>query len=115
MQPAIQGLPTSVAGFIGVSHRGPAASLLTSLAEFQQAYPNPSKFLAMALQGFFSNGGTKCYVATIAPDDPFTTALNALAAVNLQVLCCPVEPVVSNAASLMAAHCQQMKLRFCTL
>ena len=113
--PAIAGVPTSVAGFIGVSERGPAPALLSSLAEFRQAYPHASQFLSLAVEGFFSNGGTKCYAATIAPSDPLKVALDALAAVKLQVLCCPDESMVPQAAPLLAAHCEQMKDRFCIL
>jgi len=112
--PAIQGVPTSVAG-IGVSERSPAPALLTSVAEFRQAYPHASQFLSLAVQGFFGNGGKKCYVATIAPTDPLKTALDALATVKLQLLCCSDESLVPNAASLMAAHCEKMKDRFCIL
>jgi phage tail sheath protein FI len=113
--PAIKGVPTSVAGFIGVSERGPVPVLLTSLAEFRQAHPNPSQFLSLAVEGFFANGGSQCYVATISADDSFQNALDALAPVKLQLLCCPDEGLVPNAASLMAVHCEQMKDRFCIL
>lgn len=113
--PAIVGVPTSVAGFIGVSQRGPAPALLSSLAKFRQAYPHASQFLSLAVEGFFGNGGTQCYVATIAPNDPLKIALDALAAVKLQLLCCPDESIVPQAASLLAAHCEQMKDRFCIL
>src|ERR1051326_935712 len=112
---AIQGVATSVAGFIGVSQRGPAPALFTSFAEFRQAFPNASQFLSLAVQGFFSNGGKNCYVTTIAAADPLEIALDALAAVKLQLLCFPDESLVPNAASLMAAHCEQMKDRFCIL
>ena len=115
MVPSIQNVPTNVAGFIGVSQPGPTPGLLTSLAEFREAYPNPSQFLSLAVEGFFANGGSQCYVATISAADPFQNALDALAEVKLQLLCCPDESLVPNAASLMAAHCEQMKDRFCIL
>lgn len=115
MLPPIQGVPTGVAGFIGVSQCGPKPVLLTSFAEFRQAYPNSSQFLSLAVEGFFANGGSQCYVATISTSDPFQTALDALAEVKLQVLCCPDETLVPNAAPAMAAHCEQMKDRFCIL
>lgn len=111
----IQNVPTNVAGFIGVSQPGPKPALLTSLAEFRQAYPNPSQFLSLAVEGFFANGGSQCYVATISAHDPFQTALDALGKVKLQLLCCPDESLVPGAASLMAAHCEQLKDRFCIL
>ena len=115
MLPPIQNVPTNVVGFIGVSQPGPTPGLLTSLAEFREAYPNPSQFLSLAVEGFFANGGSQCYVATISAADPFQNALDALAEVKLQLLCCPDESLVPNAASLMAAHCEQMKDRFCIL
>ena len=112
---AIPGVSTSVAGFIGVSERSPAPALLSSLAEFRQAYPHASQFLSLAVGGFFGNGGSQCYVATIAPGDPLKMALDALATVKLQILCCPDESILPQAASLLAAHCEQMKDRFCIL
>src|ERR1700739_1874745 len=113
--PAIPGGPPSVGGFMGFSDRGPAPALLTSVAEFRQAYPHASQFLSLAVQGFFGNGGTKCYVATIAPADPLKIALDALATVKLQLLCCPDESLIPNAASVLLAHCEKMKDRFSIL
>lgn len=112
---AIPGVSTSVSGFIGVSERGPAPALLTSLAAFRGAFPHASQFLSLAVEGFFGNGGAQCYVVTIAPSDPLKMALDALATVKLQLLCCPDESVVPQAASLLATHCEQMKDRFCIL
>ncbi len=86
----IAGVSTSTAGFIGVADDAtlmpetpkstkdkkdyypiyPAnkPKLLTSWEEFRQSFGDVSpgnKYLALAVYGFFNNGGTRCYVARI--------------------------------------------------
>jgi uncharacterized protein len=87
---AIEGVSTSIAGFVGKTERGPvaglvptlaapgastapAASLVTSFADFTRQYGKPlalpnvndTNYLAYAIKGFFDNGGSICYVARI--------------------------------------------------
>jgi phage tail sheath protein FI len=87
---AIEGVSTSIAGFVGKTERGPvaglvptlaapgastapAASLVTSFADFTRQYGKPlplpnvndTNYLAYAVKGFFDNGGSICYVARI--------------------------------------------------
>src|SRR5262249_20120623 len=67
----IVGVDTRTAGFIGVSQQGPAPVLVTSFAEFLTlAVLHPSQFLSLAVQGFFNNGGNRCYVVSIMPTAP---------------------------------------------
>src|ERR1700722_6432559 len=79
---AIEGVSTSIAGFVGVAERGPVAgltppsnilgspqapgaSLVTSFADFPRQFgkplalpdPNSTNYLAYAVKGFFDNGG----------------------------------------------------------
>ncbi len=66
----IEGVPTSIAGFVGTTERGPCEpTQLTSLGEFGEIYgwPAPDSFLAAALEGFFANGGERCHVARVVP------------------------------------------------
>jgi phage tail sheath protein FI len=73
--PAIVGVATDVAGFVGVTERGPTApTLVTSWAEFQQQFggfidqrpfATPYWRLPYAVRGFFENGGTRLYVARV--------------------------------------------------
>jgi phage tail sheath protein FI len=72
----IEGVSTSTAGFLGIAERGPlAATFLTSFAEFQRTFGTyytykaggqPAQaYLAFAVEGFFLNGGLRCWVARV--------------------------------------------------
>lgn len=65
----IEGVSTSTAGFVGPTERGPEyARLVTSWLDYQRWYggyiPDQS-YLAYAVQGFFANGGQRCFVSRI--------------------------------------------------
>jgi uncharacterized protein len=82
---SIEGVSTSVAGFLGPARYGPVGGrpeLLTSFADFERIYgglddlqfagantqPN---YLAHAVRAFFDNGGSKLYVTRVCtPTDP---------------------------------------------
>jgi phage tail sheath protein FI len=79
---------TDVAGFVGLTERGPlpppnatpdvavgAAVRLTSWAEFLATFGGfvPFSYLAYAVRGFFDNGGTTCYVVRVAGLTPGTS------------------------------------------
>ena len=62
----IPSLPTSVAGAVGVTERGPIgeAVLVNSFEEFQERFGGftPDSDLALAAMGFFENGGSQLWV-----------------------------------------------------
>jgi phage tail sheath protein FI len=81
---SIEGVSTSVAGFIGPTRYGPVGGepeLLTSFADFERIYggidpltfertdgtetETQHNFMAHAVRAFFDNGGTKLYVARV--------------------------------------------------
>src|SRR3954470_16798400 len=78
----IEGVGTSTAGFAGPTERGPEApQLITSWLDYQRWYggytsfqlANPAgaattetSYLPYAVQGFFENGGQRCFVARVA-------------------------------------------------
>jgi phage tail sheath protein FI len=67
----IQGVSTSIPGFVGEAERGLVngpPSLVTSFADFQRQYGNfvAQKPLAYAVQGFFANGGQQAFIARVA-------------------------------------------------
>lgn len=76
---AMEGVGTSTAGFIGLAEKGPTAGtpvLITSFAEYQrrfgsylspQRYDN-NRFLPNAVEHFFANGGSACYVMRVLPE-----------------------------------------------
>lgn len=66
----IEGVSTSIAGFVGITERGPEdVHYITSWLQFQRWYgghlPVDTTFMIHAVQGFFDNGGQRCYVARI--------------------------------------------------
>ena len=76
----LEGVSTSTAGFIGLAQRGPVEGLpqlVTSPADFQRtfgSYLSESafgnyRFLSYAVEQFFVNGGSRCFVMRVAPSD----------------------------------------------
>jgi phage tail sheath protein FI len=64
----IEGVSTSTAGFLGPTERGPTSPwLVTNFANFQNKYGGfiESSYLAYAVDGFFRNGGQRCFVGRI--------------------------------------------------
>jgi hypothetical protein len=77
---SIEGVGTSTAGFIGMTVKGPtmgAPSLVTSFADFQRQFGGylseythgEYRYLPYAVEQFFTNGGTRCFVSRVIPDD----------------------------------------------
>lgn len=66
----IEGVSTSTAGFVGIAERGPERpTLVTSWLEYQRYFGGHDRdrsFLPFAVEGFFRNGGKRCYVARVA-------------------------------------------------
>ncbi len=62
-------MSTSTAGFLGETERGPTLPrLVRSWLEFQRIYCGcfgNDKYLPYAVEGFFRNGGQRCYIARI--------------------------------------------------
>lgn len=76
----MEGVSTSTAGFVGMAERGPVSGtpvFVTGLADFSRQFGAPLsefthgqyRYLYPAVESFFANGGTRCYVARVAPED----------------------------------------------
>lgn len=68
----IEGVSTSTAGFLGLTERGPTdVRLVTSFGQFQKLYGDhvSDSFLAYAIDGFFRNGGQRCFVGRVVRSD----------------------------------------------
>lgn len=71
--PSLRGIPaldTAVAGFIGVTEKGPVgvATLVNSMSEFNSIFGGwtaDSVEMVAAVQGFFENGGSQLYVVRV--------------------------------------------------
>lgn len=71
----IEGVETSVAGFVGETERGPTApTRITSWAEYEREFggfldqaPHTTPYwrLPYAVRGFFENGGLRCYIGRV--------------------------------------------------
>ena len=77
---AIEGVGTSTAGFVGMTVKGPtigAPSLCTSFADFQRQFGGylseythgEYRYLPASVEQFFANGGTRCFVSRVVPED----------------------------------------------
>jgi uncharacterized protein len=78
----IEGVATSTAGFVGVAERGPIAPrLVTSYGEYRRLFGGyvQNRFLARGVEGFFQNGGKRCFVARVVSHDAASPALAATA------------------------------------
>lgn len=68
----IEGVSTSTAGFLGLAERGPESPrLITSWIDFQRWYGGyiyNQSYLAYAVEGFFQNGGQRCFISRIVPN-----------------------------------------------
>ena len=88
----IEGVSTSTAGFLGETERGPTVPrLVTSWLEYQRvfgSYLGSDKYLPYTVQGFFDNGGKRCYVGRVvkAGDAAPTAATVKLAAGSANAL-----------------------------
>lgn len=93
----MEGVGTSTAGFVGLAERGSttgAPVLVTNYGEFVSRFGGSLsefefgeyRYLAGAVEQFFINGGTRCYVARVIPDDAkaaeFDNGLLKVTAVN---------------------------------
>lgn len=76
----MEGVGTSTAGFVGLAQRGPIEGLpqlVTNFADFKRNYGEylsqnefgEYRFLAYAVENFFVNGGSRCFVSRVAPAD----------------------------------------------
>src|SRR4051812_44678807 len=77
----IEGGSTSTVGFVGIAERGPTApKFLGSFAEYARTYGGyvDNAFLAHAVEGFFLNGGKRCFVVRVVShgqNNPATPAV----------------------------------------
>lgn len=77
---AMEGVSTSTAGFIGLAERGPVVGtpeFITSFADYTRKFGGylsevthgKNRFLPYAVEQFFANGGSHCFVMRVAPAD----------------------------------------------
>jgi hypothetical protein len=83
----IEGVSTSTAGFLGEAERGPTyPQLVTSFPEYRRLFGGffgETKYLPYAVDGFFTNGGKRCFVARIVDRDGAKTAAKTVGSVQI--------------------------------
>ncbi len=77
---SMEGVGTSTAGFVGAAQRGQVGGvpqLVTSFADFKRKYGGylpenvfgGKRFLSYAVEHFFMNGGSRCFISRVCPSD----------------------------------------------
>ncbi|MEG2174018.1 MAG: phage tail sheath family protein [Oscillospiraceae bacterium] len=77
---AMEGVGTSTAGFIGMAEKGDVIGtpeFITSFSEYSRKFGGylteasygKNRFLPYAVEQFFANGGARCYIMRVAPED----------------------------------------------
>jgi phage tail sheath protein FI len=85
----IEGVSTSTAGFLGPTERGPEDQrLITGFEQFKRLYGGylAGSFFAYGVEGFFINGGQRCFVGRIAADDAAATSADVGAQINIEAV-----------------------------
>lgn len=88
---AMEGVGTSTAGFVGMAQKGPVKGLpvlITSMADYQRRFGGylserdygNKRFLPYAVEQFFNNGGSTCYVMRVCPESGTSCAKGILTA-----------------------------------
>jgi len=83
---SIEGVGTSAAGFVGLAEKGTvvgAPTLVTSFGAFKRLFGGflseytheGYRHLAYSVEQFFANGGTRCFVSRVVPEDAVCAAL----------------------------------------
>jgi hypothetical protein len=134
----IAGVPTSTAGFIGPSHKGPIkrATLVRSLADFERTYGNgrglrldggtlQPNYAWHAVRAFFKEGGRRLYVARV-PRWKARECRQALkyleTAGEISIVAAPGstfgqqgDGADTSIATLLIEHAERMRYRFAVL
>lgn len=77
---SMEGVSTSTAGFVGLTERGPSVGeplLVTNFSDFYRKFGGylsenefgEYRYLSYAIEQFFVNGGSRCYVMRVVPSD----------------------------------------------
>jgi uncharacterized protein len=116
MQPqSIEGVNTSNAVFLGETQTGPSTpTLVTSFIEYQRlfgGYFGEGKYMPYAVEGFFENGGKRCYVCNVNDGD-YSGVLTKLEGVDAPIIYSPNAQAVVGLPAALISHCERLQSRF---
>ncbi len=88
LPPLIQGLPTSIAAFVGEFPSGPTnqPKRLTSTGDLEKTFEDAFSDAGDAVSQFFKNGGQTCWAVRIVSDSGDSPPTVAAFAAGLQAL-----------------------------
>ena len=110
----IEGVSTSTAGFIGVTESGPGVpEVVTSWIEFQNKFGSyiSESYLPYAVNGFFTNGGQRCFVGRTTTDSDYEQLLNAFKKIQ-EISILHIPNANTDLVKSAIAHCESVKDRF---
>jgi phage tail sheath protein FI len=112
----IIGVSTGTAAFFGETQSGPEAPMMvTGWLQFQQifgGYFGQDKYLPHAVEGFFANGGQKCYVCRITGGDYASALAKTERIEDISLVYAPNAQATAGLADLIIDHCERLKCRF---
>jgi phage tail sheath protein FI len=115
---SIESVSTSNAAFFGETQIGPTTpTLVTSFIEYQGlfgSYFGEGKYMPYAVEGFFGNGGKRCFVCSVNDSD-YAGALAKLEAVDASIIYSPNAQAVAGLADALISHCERLRNRFAIL
>ncbi|HSE41907.1 MAG TPA: phage tail sheath subtilisin-like domain-containing protein, partial [Acidobacteriota bacterium] len=110
----IDGVTTTTAAFIGKTEQGPTIpQVVSSWIEFQNTFGafTSDSFLPHAVNGFFINGGQRCFIARTIEASDYESQLDALKAID-EISIVNIPNAASDIAKVLIAQCETLKNRF---
>jgi phage tail sheath protein FI len=113
---SIVGVSTDTAAFFGETQKGPdEPTLVTSWAVFQSifgGYFGQDKYLPFAVEGFFANGGQKCYVCRVVNGDYAAAVAKTEQIEDISLVYSPNAQATAGLVNLIIDHCERLRNRF---
>jgi phage tail sheath protein FI len=120
---------TNFAGFIGETEKGPTKpTLISNWTEYQQIFGSffgANKFLPFAVQGFFLNGGVRCYISRVTASSRSLSLVDYLGSADsktglagfetiddISIIYAPNAQSVKGLTDAIIEHCEKQKNRF---
>lgn len=117
IQPSkIEGVITGTAAFLGETEKGlTSPTLVTSWPQYQKlfgGYLAEDRFLPHTVEGFFLNGGQKCFIRKIVNAD-YSSALAQIEKIEeVSLIYAPNAQVVPSLPNLLIDYCERLSSCF---
>jgi phage tail sheath protein FI len=110
---SMEGVSTSTTAFFGETQRGPdTPTLITSWLQYQTVfggYFGEEKYLPYSVEGFFLNGGCRCYVCKVTNGD-YMSALSKVETIDeVSILYAPNAQATVGLVAAMIGHAERFK------